>query len=366
METTNAVQLGTEEKRRDMLLDLFKYLLAFMVVCIHFGYKISGFDIRPICRLAVTMFFMISGFYSYDKNKEIACKKIGKSIRRTLKYVIIAYAIFALYNICFYFPNVGKMFKNFFGTNILYNYFFLNTLAINFTYHLWFLNALLIAYMIHYLFVRYNATKYYYVLVPILILVFIFPQYYTWIAKKTIDFGDSKLRRNAYFFGLPCLAVGYLLKSFIIDRNGEKLIKPIIYGALSIAFSVLIFFEAKKIGDFSFYLSSIFLSISLLLLFDYTYKRFAEKPLKKYQVKAYDWFYRYVGVNGPFVIYIVHVIIGELFKRYRPIGNFWLSVVVFVISFGIYEVLHIGDLLTKMLINKIKQSKAKQELSTHN
>ena len=29
-----------DEKRRDFLLDIFKYLLAFMVVCIHFGYRI--------------------------------------------------------------------------------------------------------------------------------------------------------------------------------------------------------------------------------------------------------------------------------------------------------------------------------------
>ena len=83
-----------DEKRRDFLLDIFKYLLAFMVVCIHFGYRISGFDVRPICRLAVAMFFMISGFYSYKKDKSVSLEKTAKSIRRTLKYVIIAYSIF--------------------------------------------------------------------------------------------------------------------------------------------------------------------------------------------------------------------------------------------------------------------------------
>lgn len=53
-----------KEKGRNVYLDLFRFFLAFMIICIHLTDKEYAFF--PLYRLAVPMFFMLSGYFLYS------------------------------------------------------------------------------------------------------------------------------------------------------------------------------------------------------------------------------------------------------------------------------------------------------------
>jgi hypothetical protein len=57
------------QKRRNFYLDLFKFFLCFLVIAIHLTGDIYWYF--PVYRLAVPMFFIISGYFNYSEDKEI-------------------------------------------------------------------------------------------------------------------------------------------------------------------------------------------------------------------------------------------------------------------------------------------------------
>ena len=63
-------------KKRNLWLDLFKLFLAFLVVCVHTVR--DTYNQMPLYRLAVPVFFMISGYYLFNKDKLINYSKDRK------------------------------------------------------------------------------------------------------------------------------------------------------------------------------------------------------------------------------------------------------------------------------------------------
>ena len=60
--------------KRNVYLDLFKYFLSFLVIAIHLtGEYYSHF---PLYRLAVAMFFLISGYFNYSPDNIFGIRNI--------------------------------------------------------------------------------------------------------------------------------------------------------------------------------------------------------------------------------------------------------------------------------------------------
>ena len=75
------------KKQRNYSLDLLKFISSFLIVCIHF--KISGKTgelITIIARFAVPVFFMVSGYYSYNDDEHHIKNKI-----LNIKYIKIIF-----------------------------------------------------------------------------------------------------------------------------------------------------------------------------------------------------------------------------------------------------------------------------------
>ena len=75
------------KKQRNYSLDLLKFISSFLIVCIHF--KISGETgklITIIGRFAVPVFFMVSGYYSYNDDEHHIKNKI-----LNIKYIKIIF-----------------------------------------------------------------------------------------------------------------------------------------------------------------------------------------------------------------------------------------------------------------------------------
>ena len=131
------------KKTRNIYLDIFKYFLCYLVICIHLvGETYPHF---PVYRLAVVMFFLISGYFSYSSNPDP--KRAIGGIKRTLKYMLIGCLSYIVFDfIGCYINNHGV---GYFWTTLFYEDFLLEFVILNrpITYtgaQLWFLIALLL------------------------------------------------------------------------------------------------------------------------------------------------------------------------------------------------------------------------------
>ncbi len=335
-------------KKRNVWLDLFKLFLAFLVVCIHTVR--DTYNSMPLYRLAVPVFFMICGYFVFSKDKETQIKKSKKFLIRSIKYLIIAelfYILFGFVRCIFYRQNFAHFFNGLFKENILFNFFITNK-PISGWEHLWFLIALVVIGLIHYLLVKFDKTKWYWVLIPTLLLIKMF--FIGWVQLARPGHGTAYYMyvRNALFFGLPCFGLGYTMAKFNLNKKSWY---KYIYLALGIGFWFMQLLESKLVV-MEVYLSTMVSAFFLLEFF-----------LGLKSIKC-DWYYKYIGKNASFYIYILHCAVATMIWEYMtPAIDYWYALVVFILSFVVYE---IGFWTTKLIKHFIIKHKQKTTNLTKN
>lgn len=141
---------------RNYGLDLLKTVCAFLIICIHAPFPdLAGDIFTPLTRIAVPMFFMITGYY-YSHTKERQKEK---------KQIIKIFKLFASANILYLFWSIVKTFiggesvtaftSNAFSIKSILQFVFLNESP--FGAHLWYLGAILYVLIIIFLFEK-NGT----------------------------------------------------------------------------------------------------------------------------------------------------------------------------------------------------------------
>lgn len=333
--------------KRNIFLDLFRYILIFFVISIHF-YGIDFF--LPFYRLAVPMFFMISGFFNYSDDKEKQLKKCYGLIKSSLKYMIIGSLIYITYDLIHCIREGGQVLNvisSTFYKNIMEDFIFAN-LTNNSGYHLWFLIALFVCSLIHYFFVKIDKCKLYYILSPILLIASIFMSGY---GHLIFDYSlPLNYTRNAILMGMPIFSIGYLLGKLRNKNYNYK--HSLIFISLGVGFLFLSILESKLMVQ-EFYVCSVLSSIFLLLFFN---------SLPVVQGKFVNFYYKWIGKNSVFYIYVLHMLVFNVFVRNIATIGFVKRLIVLVISFLIYEIFH----LIGMLINKIKLKRTLQKLPYKN
>lgn len=336
--------MEAKTQSRNIWLDIFKYFLCYLVICIHLvGETYSHF---PLYRLAVPMFFLISGYFSnFDDNKE---EKSRKVIKRTLKYLVVGFVFYIIFDFIMCFVD-GKGVGYYF-TTLFYNDIFLNLVVLNtpITYtgaQLWFLIALFFVTVVHWLLVKYNKEKLYYIIVPVCLALFFFFSSYMYIFQET----DMPIRyvRNAWLFGLPVFGLGYLISK--IDFHKKSYFRYI-YLVLGILFFILQIYEDRFLRFLSndaplnceMYISSLISAICFLQFF---------MSIKHCYSKKY---YDIVGKNGAFYVYILHMAVAVVVSKFWSFNNLLVkSLVVLIISFSIYLLCyHISKLWKRYRNNK--------------
>lgn len=123
-------------------IDLLKFLCSFMVIYIHANIKNQfGSYLYSFCRIAVPIFFMISGYFLYNSDS-----KTWSKIKKNLNLLIfseIFYIFFEIIKIPFKKSSFTLIFNN------LFNFKFLLTNIGEIGGHLWFVRALIYVYIIH-------------------------------------------------------------------------------------------------------------------------------------------------------------------------------------------------------------------------
>lgn len=302
--------------KRNLWLDLYKIFLAFLVICIHFVGETYSHHV--LYRIAVPTFFMISGYYLYNKDEVINLSKAKNFIKRCFKYLLIGFGVYIIYDFIMCYVDdkgVGYYFTTLFYEDFLFEFFFLNRPPTYHSYQIWFLIALFTISLVHYFMIKYKKEKYYKFIIPIGICIYLFFSGY----MRLFQYTDMPIRytRNAWFFGLPLFAIGYLMAQYDFHK---KKVNKYIYLGIGIIFFFIQLLE-NKVVNMEMYLSTVIASAFLLQFF---------LGLKKVECNL---FYNIFGKSLSFYIYILHVAVGVTLGRLIFISNLYLkSVYILLIS----------------------------------
>lgn len=191
------------------MIHVLKFICAIMVICIHCDGMIP--HLKPLCRVAVPIFCMISGYFiindkgtlSEDRIKRVFFKVLNITIIAKLIYIFVNYIQFKLGWIDVVFPK-----------DFDYYLRFLITGKTEFGFHLWYLWAYLQALVVIWLSVKLKATKLLFIIAPIGLIIGLFLGTYSYLFNLSFESG---IFRNVITVVLPFVIIG----SFI--RRNEEL-----------------------------------------------------------------------------------------------------------------------------------------------
>ena len=268
---------------RNYSLDTLKLICAIFVIFIHTPQPdIWGSYITPLIRCAVPIFFMISGYFTYGK------KDIKYTIHKRITQLLTIFAIVFLFYFSLFLIANGRDSLEHLSILLSYNFILLN--SVPYSMHLWYIIAYIYVLLIILLVDRFNLYKWLFFITPILLLTALtIGKYSEIILGHTFP---TNYTRNFLFTGLPFFTLGMIIKKV------NQL--PNIYtaGVSCVLFYVLGYIEVlhvKNLGDF--YASTIFLSLSIFILF-----------LNIKHVK--DNIFSKVGREDSLYIYLMHFFIA--------------------------------------------------------
>ena len=341
------------EKRggRNIYLDLFRFFLAFMIICIHLTGDTYAF--YPVYRLSVPMFFMISGYFLYTADREKSVKKAGGFIRRSALYMLIGIGFYTVYEFvaCLVTgTSVGWFFTTIFyeGQNVLFRFFIQNAPIPYYTVgaQIWFLIAMFVVSLVHFALVKLRKTHWYKVIVPICFAVYFFFSGFMYIVQPHTDI-PVRYMRNAWFLGLPNFGLGYVIAQWKWHRKSWYkylyLVAAIFFFGLQILENRLV---ARENSALEMYITGVVSAVCFLQFF---------MGIQKADCK---FFYAWIGKSAPFYIYILHMGVACVLAEFVAFQSLLLkSLVVFGLSFAIYEIVF---LLSKLAFKIVSANKTKK------
>lgn len=326
-------------KQRNYSLDLLKFISSFMIVCIHINFqdKIGNFFI-VLARFAVPVFFIISGYFSYN-NSLIKLKSKAWHIAKLYLFAVVLY-------FCF---NIG--FKAFTGDYTGINEYLMSYLDLKniirlilfndsiTEVHLWFLPALVYCYVIWCALDKLHINENITTVVSYLLLAF------NIVAGTAFIFMGAGVPsfwlRNFLFIGLPFFAFGRFInkyEDFILKKVNAFVIIMMILLSLAQTFVVYENYATKEI-----YIGSVLMAFALIFIA----LKIKNKTYSKTMIFAF---------NTSTIVYIIHLLIVQLlgktvlanidlYQTLKPVFVFAVSVIVAMVVNAI-----------KYKINKIPKS----------
>ena len=303
-------------------MDLFKLVMCWMIISIHFVWE--TYDYHPIYRLAVPLFFAISGYFNFRQDPDKRQSGALNFTQRSLKYMLIGFGFYILFDFVMCYVDgkgVGYYFTTLFYQNFWFDFFFLNVPITYSGAQLWFLIALFVVSLVHFVLVYFKKEHWYKWIVPACLLIKIFFGAYMYLFQNT----DMPIRytRNAWFTGLPFFGLGYLMAQ--VDLHKKKWYRYI-YLVLAVFFTLLQIVEHDLVQG-EVYASTVPATVFTLLFF-----------IGLPSPKA-DGYYKMFGKDMSFYIYILHMAVGIIVARVYPFTNLFVrSIVILIICIVLYEI----------------------------
>ena len=216
-------------------LYLMKAIASFFVVCIHISFpRPIGTIVKCFASYAVPLFFMISGYYTFYKEKDILNKTINRRIKKICKLAIISFIFYFVLNCIIQIKD--ENFNNYIA-QIKTKENILKFLILNYTTpfigvgHLWYIFSLIYVYGLVKIVNKYDLYKRSYIYSIILIIIVYILEVIN--VKKQLNI-DIVYLRNAWTLGFPCFMLGRFIhqnkKVFLLEK--EKFKNVILVGTL--------------------------------------------------------------------------------------------------------------------------------------
>ena len=291
---------------RYIYLDVLKLICAFLVVSIHIPFLNEfGNYFKVFARIAVPIFFMITGFFYSDTVKgDKEFKQVSK-----LVYLIISsnilYLIWQIFVCVYNNKSVSDYLSSLKTDTVLVEFLLFNQSKTG--YHLWYLGAILYVLLIAIFFRKSGKMKWLVIISPVLLILGIGVGRYSNIFFETSN--KMVLSRNFVFVGIP-----YFIAGYVIRKNADFIkakLKSSFFFVSTIIFVALNFLEDdilrsnKLAAKGDYYILTFFVAVSvflMFLLFDYNNKA---EPSKLVNMVSY------IGRNCTTTIYIINIIILE-------------------------------------------------------
>lgn len=237
---------------RNRLTDFVKGIAAFGVVLVHFPFPgVLGKTLGAVGVCGVVFFFLVSGYYAYDRDDDAACRKLLKRFKRNLLITLAALAVYLVFTVIeqLISGTFGAWIANFKNPWLLVRMILLGDFEVIHGDPLWFMPALLYSYLILYLLHRRRISKYAYIFLPLLLLLRIGTETYT------NTFGaDWHLSGNFLAGGLPIVLLGH----FIASQKQIFARIPLYLTVPFTVFSALLMFITVNVSVFGLDVSQIF------------------------------------------------------------------------------------------------------------
>lgn len=190
-------------------IDILRAICAFLIVCIHAPFPgETGAYFVTISRIAVPIFFMITGYFYVD------IKEQHKEKNQIIKIIVLnlkSNLIFFIWDIAFHLLGKKSLIdfvQSLFSWKNLFKLFVFNESPL--ASHLWYLGAILYVLLIILFVDRINCRKILYAFVPILIIIdLLLGKYSLMIFHREFPF---ILVRNFLCVGIPFFCIGNLIR----------------------------------------------------------------------------------------------------------------------------------------------------------
>lgn len=246
-----------------MGLDFLKYVCAFLVICIHTDFPGKPY-VDALARIAVPVFFMITGFHYVDiqnRNRQNA------QIKKILTITLLANLLYMVWELFSQWIASGSLTQTVLEWIVIekwIHFVFLNESP--FCSRLWYLGALLYVLVIAKLTEKAGLLRKLYFLIPILLGVnLVLGNYSVAIFGEALPLVYS---RNFLFIGLPCFLLGDWLRQYRHKlKCGSVMLAVIMLVGAAVTLVEREWLERTfECYNRDFYLSTIFVAVSVFLL----------------------------------------------------------------------------------------------------
>ena len=315
-------------------LDILKAICAFLVITIHAPFPgILGSCVIALARIAVPIFFMITGyFYSETQHRKNELNQI-KKILMLCFFANTLYFLWSLFLNMFTGGQIAQFLSNTFSLKSIVKFLVLNESP--FAGHLWYLGAILYVLIIVFFLYRTFPTSADIVLMivtPLLLITdLVFGKYSLLLLQREYPY---ILVRNFMCVGIPYFSIGLFLRKY--DCVVSKLRANCLWLlALTLLFVCTTILEKYILNHFNLssarehYLSTTFLSVFVFIIFT-----------SHYWDNRMPFLYS-IGMKYSTNIYIIHPLlitvlsttlrrtpIFGMYSLFRPMVVFALSILV--------------------------------------
>ena len=310
--------------------DFLKFICAFLVVGIHscsiMGASPAGRMIfLPITRVAVPLFFMISGFFYADFSARAKLRQLKKLLLLT----VFSLCLFLGFELVQHAAEVGAIagyFEKFVTGTYWRDFLLFNDPDISM--HLWYLCALFYVLLILYFVGRYMDLKRLYVLIPLLLLGNLILG--TYASAVFCWYLHIHFSRNFLFCALPFFLLGHYVHSRRLQFSNRFLIAVLLLSVLgSVAENYVI---VSRCRDFNLdlFICTPFFALSAFLLVLQNEAKFTGKLLSAAAS---------LGRKTSTAVFIMHpmviILLSDMLPAFGSVGWPIATPLVFILCVGI-------------------------------